>query len=311
MIHLLVNTLDFVLPVLGMIFLGLFLAGFMMEMGIVTHISRFARPLVEVAHLPEANASAFIVSLGSTVAANGIVAGFKKEGALTDSEVILCAVMNGIPFYLREIFTYQIPIVIPALGLVVGGFYGMVFLVTVLIKLFLVVLLGRLFLKKRSYGSFKIPSIKFGNLNSAVIKAFQGQTRIFLKIALSYFGMTFLVFYLTDEGFFQAFDVIALADFFGLPVETIVPLTSYVASPVLGISLLGPMIHSGSISSVQAMIVLMLGSMLMLPIFALRTTVPNYTAIFGMRLGLYVVIFSTGISILVRLLFLLVLLMMD
>ena len=55
--------------------------------------------------------------------------------------------------------------------------------------------------------------------------------------------MTFLVFYLTDEGFFQAFDVIALADFFGLPVETIVPLTSYVASSVLGISLLGPMIY--------------------------------------------------------------------
>ena len=79
-----------------------------MEMGIVTHISRFARPLVEVAHLPEANASALIVSLGSTVAANGIVAGFRKEGALTDSEVILCAVMNGIPFYLREIFTYHL-----------------------------------------------------------------------------------------------------------------------------------------------------------------------------------------------------------
>lgn len=311
MIHLLLKTLDFVLPVLGMIFLGLFLAGFMMEMGIVTHVSRFAKPLVEVAHLPEANASAFIVSLGSTVAANGVVAGFKKEGAFTDSEVILCAVMNGIPFYLREIFTYQIPIVIPALGLVVGGLYGTVFLVTVLVKFFLVVLLGRLFLERRSYGRFETPAIKSGNLGSAATKAFRGQTRIFSRIALAYFCMTFLVFYLTDEGFFQAFDVIPLADLFGLPAEIIVPLTSYVASPVLGISLLGPMIHSGSISAVQAMIVLMLGSMFMLPIFALRTTVPNYTAIFGMRLGLYVVVFSTGISILVRLLFLLVLLMMD
>jgi len=187
MIHLLVETLDFVFPVLGMIFLGLFLAGFMMEMGIVTHISRFARPLVEVAHLPEANASALIVSLGSTVAANGIVAGFRKEGALTDSEVILCAVMNGIPFYLREIFTYQIPIVIPALGLLVGGLYGMVFLVTVLVKLFLVILLGRIFLEERSYGSFEIPAIKSGNLGSASIKALRGQTRIFSKIALTYF----------------------------------------------------------------------------------------------------------------------------
>jgi len=65
------------------------------------------------------------------------------------------------------------------------------------------------------------------------------------------------------------------------------------------------MIKSGSISEVQAMIVLMLGSMFMLPIFALRSMVPNYTALFGPRLGLSVVVISTGISILVRLAFLL------
>jgi hypothetical protein len=311
MIPLLAKTVDFVLPILGMIFFGQFLASFMMELGIMPHMSRFARPLVEVAHLPEANASAFIISLGSTVAANGIVAGFKKEGAMTDSEVILCAIMNSIPFYLREVFTYQIPVVIPALGLVVGGLYGMAFLVTVLIKFSLVVILGRLFLEKRAYGRFETPTIKACSLGSAAIKALQRQMRIFSRIALAYICMTFLVFYFTDQGLFQAFDVIPLANFFGLPAESIVPLTSYVASPVLGISLLGPMIHSGSISAIQAMIVLMLGSMFMLPIFALRSTVPNYTAIFGMRLGLIVVVVSTGISILVRLLFLLVLLMMD
>ncbi|OPX78775.1 MAG: hypothetical protein A4E45_01116 [Methanosaeta sp. PtaB.Bin039] len=48
MIHLLVETLDLVLPVLGVIFLGLFLGGFMMEMGIVTHISPLCRTLSRV-----------------------------------------------------------------------------------------------------------------------------------------------------------------------------------------------------------------------------------------------------------------------
>ena len=66
------------------------------------------------------------------------------------------------------------------------------------------------------------------------------------------------------------------------------------------------MIHSGSLSSIQALIVLMVGSMFMLPVFALRSMVPNYTALFGPRLGLSVVAFSTGISILVRLIFLMV-----
>jgi len=89
-----------------------------------------------------------------------------------------------------------------------------------------------------------------------------------------------------------------------------VPLTTYVANPTLGISMLGPMIRSGSITVVQAMIVLMLGSMFMLPIFALRSMVPNYAALFGTRLGLSVVALSTGISILVRLVFLLAFLKM-
>lgn len=46
-------------------------------------------------------------------------------------------------------------------------------------------------------------------------------------------------------------------------------------------------------------------SMFMLPVFAVRSMVPNYTALFRPRLGLPVVAFSTGISILVRLSFLL------
>jgi hypothetical protein len=90
-----------------------------------------------------------------------------------------------------------------------------------------------------------------------------------------------------------------------------VPLTSYVASPILGLSMLGPMIHSGSISEIQALVVLMLGSMFMLPVFALRSMVPNYIALFGPRLGLSVVAISTGISMLVRLAFLLIFLRLQ
>ena len=120
--------------------------------------------------------------------------------------------------------------------------------------------------------------------------------------------MTTLVFYLREQGAFEIFSVLPLADMFGIPPESIVPLTSYVASPILGMSLLGPMISNSDISNLQAMIVLMLGSMFMLPVFAIRTILPRYISIFGPRLGVRIVAFSTGISILVRFSVLLVLL---
>ena len=53
-------------------------------------------------------------------------------------------------------------------------------------------------------------------------------------------------------------------------------------------------------SEAKALIVLMLGSMFMLPFYSLRSLMPNYTSVFGMRLGLSLVLISTSISVLVR-----------
>ena len=119
--------------------------------------------------------------------------------------------------------------------------------------------------------------------------------------------MTFLVLYLSERGVLQSINALPIAQIFGVPPETIVPLTIYVASPKAGITLLGPMISNGSITEMRALIVLMIGSMLMLPFYSIRSLMPNYTSVFGMRLGLSLVVISTGISVLVRLMVLIAL----
>ena len=308
MIDLLLRTLDFAFPILAMIGIGLFGAGVLTEMGLLQGIARIASPLFSFTRLPDACASAFVVSLGSAVAANGMVARFRDEGCLNEREVILCAIMNSIPVYFRELFTYQIPIVLPALGLLVGGFYALVFIVTALFKISVVVIASRLFLDE---GSCRVPERVHQervSLRVAVRRSFRRERRLFFKIAAIYLTMTAAVFALRDRGAFEAFSVLPLAEIFGIPPESIVPLTTYVASPIVGISLLGPMIHSNGITPVQAMIVLMLGSMFMLPLFAARGLLPRYVGLFGPRLGVGIVLFSTGMSILVRLAILLALL---
>jgi hypothetical protein len=116
-----------------------------------------------------------------------------------------------------------------------------------------------------------------------------------------YFIMTLFVLYLSRDGMLQSMDVLPLANFFSVPPETIIPLTVYVASPKAGITLLGPLIQNGGISETKAVIVLMLGSLFMLPFYSLRSLLPNYTSVFGLRLGLSLVFVSTCISVLVRL----------
>jgi hypothetical protein len=81
---LLIRTLDFAVPVLATMFLGLFAAGFLIEVGILRRISGIAWPIVSIAHLPDVCVSSFVVSVGSTVAANGMIARFRDERAIDE-----------------------------------------------------------------------------------------------------------------------------------------------------------------------------------------------------------------------------------
>lgn len=309
MFSIFLDVLDFAIPILIMIFAGLFGTGVLIELGFMQKFSGLVRPIFKYTNLPDTCASSFLVSLGSTAAANGMVVNFKEEGCINDNEAMLCALLNSTPAYIREIVTYQIPIVLPALGAVVGGFYVMVFILTAIVKISTVIILSRIFLKKnRCMLDENILSRKV-TITDAVKRSFQKNRRLFTKIAVIYISMTTLVFFLKEKGVFELFSVLPLADLFGIPPESIVPLTSYVASPILGISLLGPMISENSISHIQAMIVLMLGSMFMLPVFSVRTLLPRYISIFGARIGIRIVFISTGISVLVRFIMLVILLM--
>ncbi|RXA16942.1 nucleoside recognition protein [Methanosarcina sp. MSH10X1] len=308
MIDLLIEVLDFALPVLAMIFVGLVGTGILVELGLMQKFSRLVSPIFAYTNLPDTCASAFLVSIGSTVAANSMLSQAKKENCLEDREVLLCSMMNATPAYFRELFTYQIPVVLPALGFVVGGFYSLVFIVTAVVKILVIAVASKLFLKGNSCRAPEPQARKKVSLRTAVYRAFRKEFRAFLRIAGVYLFATTIVFILQEQGVFEVFSVLPLAELFKIPAVSIVPLTSYVASPILGISLLGPMIHSGEITNIQAMIVLMLGSMFMLPIFALRSQIPSKVAIFGTRLGVQIVVYSTVISLLVRLAILLLLL---
>jgi len=310
MIEFFFKIVDFALPVLLMIFIGLVGTSMLVELGFMQKFSKLVSPIFAYTNLPDTCASAFVVSIGSTVAANSMLFQAKKDNCLDDNETLLCAMMNATPAYFRELFTYQIPIVLPALGLIVGGFYTFVFIATAIIKILIIALASRLFLKGKSCKVPETVSMKKVNWKNAFVHSLKKELRPFIRISGIYLLATAVIFILQERGAFKFLSVLPFAEFFKIPPESILPLTSYVASPILGISMLGPMIHSGEITNIQAMIVLMLGSMFMLPIFAIRSQLPGKIAIFGTRLGTQIVLYSTSISVLVRLVLLMILLNM-
>ncbi|HUM81838.1 MAG: nucleoside recognition protein [Methanothrix sp.] len=322
MLDLLLQALGDTFSPMSKVFIMLFFTGFLLELDAFSRISRLAGPLVSVSHLPAVSASSFVVSLGSALAANTMIAKLKEEGHLSERQAFLSAIMNSVPVYFRELFTYQLAFVIPVLGIFVGGAYALISVATGLIKLTLVMILGRTYLDADAAPNTHISascsagtgpegpsfakssaspsSVRRERYRNAARNSLQRQKRIFLRIASLYFIMTFLVLYLSQEGILQSLDVAPLARLFSIPPETIIPLTIYVASPKAGITLLGPLIQNGGITEIKAIMVLMLGSLFMLPFYALRSLLPNYTGVFGLRMGLSLVFVSTSISLLVR-----------
>ena len=61
MIDLLIQVLDFVLPVLAMIFVGLVGTGILVELGLMQKFSKLVSPIFAYTNLPDTCASAFLV----------------------------------------------------------------------------------------------------------------------------------------------------------------------------------------------------------------------------------------------------------
>lgn len=307
-----IRTVEYILPTLIFIFVGLIGANALIEAGLMQRLEFVVTPFVKASHLPHESAIAIITSVGSVETANAMVAEFRRDNRINDKEMVLSALSNAIPVYFKELFTYQMPVVLPALGSVVGAFYAAVFVLIGFTKSAVVILFGRWTLDKRD--------IRPGRGNSSsrisldiIRQSFVKQKGIFFRISSMLVIMTFAIFVLTELGVFDRMSpyINPLTGYFGLPASVVVPMTTYIVNPIVGIASLGALIHNGELTQVQAMITLMLGGMFMLPVYAVKHMVPRYNAIFGVKFGLLIVGISTGIGIILRGLILVILLVVQ
>lgn len=307
-----IRTVEYILPTLLLIFIGLFGASVLIEAGLMQRLGFLAAPFVKASHLPHESAMAILTSVGSAETANAMVAQLRRDNRINDKEMVLSALSNSIPVYFKELFTYQIPIILPALGAAVGAFYAAVFVLTGFTKSAVIILFGRWALKKRDIQpGNRDPGLRISL--DIIRQSFAKQKGIFFRISSMLVIMTFAMFVLTELGIFDRVSLYLnpLTGYFGLPASVVVPVTTYIVNPILGIASLGALMHNGELTQVQVMITLMLGSMFMLPVIAVKTQVPKYNAIFGVKFGLLIVGISTGISIILRGLILVVLLVVQ
>jgi len=309
------DTLSYIPRTLIVMFISLFVSGFLMELGVLKKLEFIGRPLVRLARLPAESAITFITSAGSVVAGNTMLAEFYQRKKLKRKEVFLSAMLNGIPVYVKETFTYQLPVIIPVLGFKVGGIYFLSFLAAGIVKIIFIVLYGRATSQRCDF-AIEFPPEKDAPITRAykdvILRVIKREMKIFFRVSITFVSMTFIISLLTNNGATAKLKEIVepLTDFFKLPASAAIPVSTYMLSPLVGATSIGTMLTNGVLSDFQAVVACMLGALLMLPVFSVRSSLANYTAIFGFSLGANIVLISTILGMVVRAVFLVIFLFM-
>jgi hypothetical protein len=316
----LTDTWHIVPRVLIIMFVSLYASQVLIELGLLKRLEFIGRPLAKLAHLPHEAGISLLASFGSVLAGNAMIAKLHQEKRIDSNQTLLSALLNTTPVYIKETFTYQIPVMIPLLGIKVGLLYFLTFIVAGIIKTLFVVIYGRIRLKSPESQAYSLDpnpvnadTTSKRRFSEVLILSFTRQRRLFLKVSSIFALTTFAIFLLINNGVITGLVdyVRPLTDFFRLPPSCVLPVGTYMFSPLVGATSIGAMLKDGMLSDLQGITACVLGSMLMLPIFTLRSSFPKYTSIFGFSLGSSILLVSMGLGMLSRGAFLLVFLSMS
>jgi len=317
----LADTWGIVPRVLIIMFASLYASQVLIELGLFKKLEFIGRPLVRLAHLPGEAGVTFVASFGSVLAGNTMIAGLYHQRQINRLQTLLTALLNTTPVYVKETFTYQIPVMIPLLGLKVGLLYFLTFVASGIIKTLFVIIYGRLRLKgpASEIGAADPGSVgaglteNKGRFGELLISSFSRQRKIFFKVGVIFVSTTFLIFLLINSGVVKGLVeyVAPLTRVFGLPPSCAIPVSTYMFSPLVGAASIGAMLKESVLTDLQGITACVLGSLLMLPIFTIRYSFAKYTSIFGFSLGCSILAVSTALGMFSRGVFLLLFLSMD
>lgn len=126
--------------------------------------------------------------------------------------------------------------------------------------------------------------------------------RLGLMMSIILMVVTLIVQLLVHAGALAAFEALIApaADILGLPAAIVAPVSVYIVSPIVGIGAMSTLLHQHLVTEYQAIVALLAGGFLMIPLTRLRGTLPRYVSILGWKNGSRVLTITTTLSLVAR-----------
>ena len=277
---------------------GVIIAHIVLESNWLRKLSPVIRPLCRASNLPSECVFSLFASFFNPTAGKSTLAGFYREGKVGDKETILTVVMCTFPIVVGEsLLRVQAPIALVLLGPFIGGIY----ICLNLFSSFLQTFAAFIYSKSRfppqpdvqeniNYiSSFAHSQNQSEQLKTALKKSFTTLKKI-IPILVAAFLLIDLFFTLEVMNYISSlFDpVLRVLD---LPGECITALIADLAHFSAGYAIIAALLTKGAITAKQAILTLLIGSMLIITLVYLKYSLSMNISLFG-KLGVKIAVIN-------------------
>ncbi|NQE44453.1 hypothetical protein C5S31_00340 [ANME-1 cluster archaeon GoMg2] len=281
------NILIYVIKAVILITAGVIIANLVLESNLIRKLLPLIKPFCRASNLPKESIFALFASFFNPTAGKSTLAGFYHEGKIGDNETILTVVMCTFPIVLGEsLLRVQAPIALVLLGPFIGGIYISLNLFSFLYSK--IRFSARTCLDEEIQVDLNEPS-RDQRLKTAFKKSF-GTLKKIIPIMVVSFLVVDLLFKLDAMTYISLiFDpILRVLD---LPGECITALIADLAHFSAGYATVAALLAKGVITAKQAILTLLIGSMLIITLVYLKYSLPMYISLFG-KLGVKITIIN-------------------
>ncbi len=282
------NTAIYLIRAVSLITVGVIIANVVLESDALRKLSPLMRPFCRASNLPREGAVSLFTSFFDPTTGKSTLAGFYHEGKISDKETILTLLMSTFPIVVGEsLFRVHAPIALVLLGPVIGSIYIALTLLAAFIQSFGAFVYAKVRIPAPVCFDDEIYGAVSGlsqneKLNTALKKSFNTLLKVLPIMVVAFLIIDFLFELGVMDHISVVFDpILRVLD---LPGEVITALVADLAHFSAGYVIVAALLAKGVITAKQAILTLLIGSMLVITLVYLKYSLPMYVSLFG-KLG--------------------------
>lgn len=300
--------LEYLIKAVVLISIGIIIVNILNETGLIKKFERISRPLSRISGLSYASSLSIVSMAINSTAGKSILAEYYREGKISQKEIVPSLLIGTFPTVLGEsLLRVQFPTAIVLLGPVTGIIYTLLNLFSSFIQAAGAVIYSHMFIDKNTESVDAKSIIQDADsglkkINCVTLKTGIKKSLPRLKKIIPITAAAIMIFYLLSLAGFM--DMIAsifdpVLNLIGLPGESTAALVAQFMHFSAGYAIVGTLMETGVLNMEQALVTLVMGSMVVITMIYLKYSFPLYLSLFG-KDGLIITCKTYAVSMLAK-----------